>query len=143
MQTFGTRLKEMRKAVGLTQQQVAEQSGVSNTYVSALESGRKQAPPRAVVTALASCLEVDEAVLWDSARREREERLLERINGVPTSRRESRAENSPVLKPASVTLPPELDRALQSLSDVASSPQQRNSLARALEAIAAALREKA
>ncbi|MBU0595459.1 helix-turn-helix domain-containing protein [Candidatus Bipolaricaulota bacterium] len=143
MKTFGIRLKEMRKAANLTQQQVAERTGVSNTYISALESGRKQAPPRAIVTALAACLGAEETALWNLARSEREDRLRERINGVPTSRHVPRSENSASQACTDTPLPPEFDRAMQSLHDVTGNRQQRLSLAKALEAIAAALREKA
>ena len=114
---------------------------MSNTYISALESGRKPAPPRAIVTALAGCLGAEAGVLWNLARSEREDRLRERINGVPTSQRLRRANTVSRDTPES-RLPPELDDALESLGNLASDPQQRKSLAKALEALAAALRKK-
>jgi len=89
-QTFAHVLRQHRRRLRLTQAELAGKIGVSNTYISALESGRKQAPPRALVEALAASLDVPAATLWQTARAEREEHLRSRINGVPTSRRVSR-----------------------------------------------------
>ena len=36
------RLRQIRKAAGLTQQQLADQVGIGKSYVSEIESGRKQ-----------------------------------------------------------------------------------------------------
>jgi len=41
---FGSRLKERREAAGLTQTEVAEQAGVTQAYVSALETGVNRPP---------------------------------------------------------------------------------------------------
>lgn len=74
MSQFGDTLQELRIESGLTQLQVAERVGVSNAYISALESGRKPAPPYAIVSAMAAALTVDEEPLWDVASAEREDR---------------------------------------------------------------------
>ncbi|MBE0635789.1 helix-turn-helix domain-containing protein [Candidatus Bipolaricaulota bacterium] len=140
MATFGERIRDLRQEQGLTQWQVANHTGVSNTYISALESGRKPAPPHAIVTALASCLQVSEDTLWDLARTERENRLRRRIDGIPTSKRT----NHP-LSVARVETEPDassalLDQAMQSLRASAKNPKQRRTLADALEALGKSLR---
>jgi len=137
---FGDRVRELRIRAGLTQSQVAERIGVSNTYVSALESGRKAAPPHAVVVALSTCLAVDEAELWRLARAEREERLRRRIAGVPTSQRFYVVE--PAGPPADDPQPDDgLDRAFGALMDTVKTPKERRVLADVLEALARSLRK--
>lgn len=144
MTTFGERIKELRREAGLTQWNVANRTGVSNTYISALESGRKPAPPHVIVTALAACLQTSEEELWTLARAEREERLKRRIDGVPTSQRTARS-SSTLKNPAELTVTPEsgdpLEQALQTLRESATNPKQRRSLARALENLAENLRK--
>jgi len=140
MGAFGEALRRFRRAANLTQQEIANRTGVSNTYISALESGRKNAPPRAIVTALAACLGVKESELWSLARNEREARLRARINGVPTSRRVPRTPAPSAVE--DVGLAPELDRALHSLSELATTPEKQRRLAKAIETLTAALREE-
>lgn len=133
MATFGDQIRELRKKLGLTQWQVASRTGVTNTYISALESGRKPAPPHAIVTALAACLQVSEASLWAIARAEREHRLIQRIDGVPTSRR------TPIISEPATNVGEadvsniELEEAIQSLRESARNAKQRRSLTKALE----------
>ena len=139
MQTFGSRIKEVRQELGLTQWQVADRTGVSNTYISALESGRKPAPPHAIVTTLAACLQTSEEALWTPARAEREERLKRRIDGIPTSQRTARtstARSSLDVDPSDEVL----EQAIQTLRESAQDPKQRRSLARTLETLAKNLR---
>lgn len=52
------RLKEMRDARGWTQQQLADASGVSQTFISELESCKKQ-PTVSIALKLARALDVD------------------------------------------------------------------------------------
>lgn len=85
--TFGEELRKARKSLGLSQAELSGRVGVSNTYVSALESGKKTAPPYALVRALAAVLQIPEERLWSAARAEREARLRVRISGDPTSLR--------------------------------------------------------
>lgn len=138
MLTFGRRIRELRKMSNLTQWDVANETGVSNTYISALESGRKPAPPHAVVVALAACLQTDPEDLWLLARREREVRLMDRIQGVPTSlrRRTATPAETPHTAGSSDPADAELDEILQTLSDAAQTPSQRRALAGALETLA-------
>ncbi|MEW5826982.1 MAG: helix-turn-helix transcriptional regulator [Candidatus Bipolaricaulota bacterium] len=99
---FGNRLRELRTAAGMTQQELADALGVSSAYISAIEGGRKPAPPRAVVEQLARALRADHEALWETALAEREERLRQRLEGVPTSLRVEEA-------PAPVTTPQDSD----------------------------------
>jgi len=141
MPRFGEQLRELRRSAGLTQAVVAEAIGVSNTYISALESGRKPAPPQALVTALAACLGVEEDALWNLALEEREERLRQRIAGVPTSRRSRRpAPRAPIVELRSPT--DDVGAVLESFRDVAKSPTRRKRLASLLEDLAKFLREE-
>lgn len=84
---FGETLRQLRKETNQTQAALAEQIGVSHAYISALERGDKPAPRFEIVVSLARSLGTDEDELWQIARSEREERLVERIQGLPTSMR--------------------------------------------------------
>lgn len=139
---FGERLRDLRGRVGLTQSRLAERTGVSNTYICALESGRKPPPPHALVTALAACLGVDEETLWDLAQLEREARLRERIDGVPTSQR-TRRSKAPTSSPPAADSDGDanLSRAMAALAAAIRDPKQHRSLAHALQTIADSLRE--
>jgi len=86
---FGERLVEARKAAGVSQAELASRIGVSDTYISAIETGRKAAPPHVHVQAIAACLDVDENDLWRVALADREQRLRDRLAGVPTGARAS------------------------------------------------------
>ena len=92
---FGSELQEARKAAGLSQAELADHVGVSNTYISALESGRKSPPPRTLVSALESALGLSKESLWSAARDEREQRLRDRVDGHPTSERVPRTNVHP------------------------------------------------
>ncbi|MCK5247505.1 helix-turn-helix transcriptional regulator [Candidatus Bipolaricaulota bacterium] len=142
MARFGDKIKELRQKLGLTQWQVADRTGVSNTYISALESGRKPAPPHVIVTALAACLEISEEALWNLARAEREERLKQRIDGIPTSQRTARSPESAFSKFDANPSNAVLEQAIQALRETAQDPKQRRLLARALETLAKSLRGK-
>lgn len=59
---FGERVTEYRKAVGLTQLQLANISGISQSHVSQLERGTLE-PRLTTIMALATALQVDPALL--------------------------------------------------------------------------------
>ena len=59
---FGSRLRQLRQAAGLTQEELAELSGVSVKAISALERGHRQRPYPNTVRALAGALGVSDAV---------------------------------------------------------------------------------
>ena len=143
MNTFGNRIKELRRNIGLTQWDVANRTGVSNTYISALESGRKPAPPHVIVTALAACLQTSEEALWTLARAEREERLKRRIDGIPTSQRIARASKATISLHVQDRSDAQLEAAIQTLRDSTTSTtsaKQRQTLAQELETLAKRLR---
>lgn len=139
MPLFGETIRELRVRAGLTQSQVAEQIGVSNTYISALESGRKTAPPYALVAALSTSLGVDAQHLWSIARGEREDRLRQRIRGVPTSQRTCVAD--PPAPGDSRSERDDAEAAFAFLANAVKTPRERRLLARALEALAENLRK--
>ena len=60
MATFGERIRELRKASGLTQREFADQLGIDFTYVSKIENGRIEIPPsEQLITRMAALLKVD------------------------------------------------------------------------------------
>ena len=59
--TFGQRLRELRKAKGLTQEELARKTAISSTYVSKLETGVSTPPRHNVILALAKALDVNSA----------------------------------------------------------------------------------
>ncbi len=56
MATFGELLREMRRASGLSQRQLADRAGVDFTYISKLENGRLPAPADDTVVRLCEVL---------------------------------------------------------------------------------------
>ncbi len=141
MRRFGDRIRELREQAGLTQWQIAERTGVSNTYISALESGRKPAPPHAIVTALATCLETSEDELWNLARTEREERLRQRIDGIPTSRRTSPPIDASGWEHGMPLSESAIREAIKTLKQAALDPKRRRSLRKSLGDLAERLHE--
>jgi len=87
MAGFGNELARLRKAANLSQADLAHRIGVSDTYISAIETGRKAAPPHVHIQGIALCLGIDEDSLWRLALEDREMRLRERLAGIPTARR--------------------------------------------------------
>jgi len=63
MTPFGRRMRELRAARGLTQQQQADQLGVSKAYISALETGRRGQPSLPFVDQICVWL----GLIWDDA----------------------------------------------------------------------------
>jgi transcriptional regulator with XRE-family HTH domain len=57
---FGAQLRQLREAAGLTQEQLAERSGLTAKAISALERGERQRPYPHTVQALASALGLDD-----------------------------------------------------------------------------------
>ncbi|MEV6346319.1 helix-turn-helix domain-containing protein [Actinoplanes sp. NPDC051851] len=72
--SFGARLRSLRRAAGLTMEQLAEASGVSARAISDMERGHSRAPQARTLTALAQGLGLDPAqlgVLEETARQQR------------------------------------------------------------------------
>ena len=63
MTPFGERMRELRAARGLTQQQQADQLGVSKAYISALENGSRGRPSAPFVDQICAWL----GLIWDDA----------------------------------------------------------------------------
>ena len=63
MTPFGMRMRDLRAARGLTQQQQAEQLGVSTAYISALERGARGRPSAPFVDQICVWL----GLIWDDA----------------------------------------------------------------------------
>jgi transcriptional regulator with XRE-family HTH domain len=61
---FGERLKERRKALGLTQAQLFEQTGITTAYISFIERGRGN-PTLDMMVKLADAVELE---VWDMIR---------------------------------------------------------------------------
>jgi transcriptional regulator with XRE-family HTH domain len=55
---FGEYLKTLRKGTGLTQKELGDMAGFSNTEISRIESGDRQKPSPAILKAIAPCLGV-------------------------------------------------------------------------------------
>lgn len=58
-EAFGEKLKRLRKARGMSLQQVSVESGVSPSYISRLERNEKQSPSFPILVELARALKVD------------------------------------------------------------------------------------
>ncbi len=56
--TFAQRLRTLREAAGLTQMELADRSGVSQSVLSLLESGKRLEPNFRIVVCLADVLGV-------------------------------------------------------------------------------------
>jgi len=79
--SLGMRIKTLRKALEITQQQLADKTDVSRIYIQALESNRRL-PSMKVLNRLASALEVDVTDLVQSMPSDKRGRLhLEEILG--------------------------------------------------------------
>ncbi|WP_122979277.1 ATP-binding protein [Actinoplanes teichomyceticus] len=65
MPEFGSRLRELRRAAGLTMEQLAEASGVSARAISDMERGHSRAPQARTLAALATGLGLDPGQLGD------------------------------------------------------------------------------
>jgi PAS domain S-box-containing protein len=59
--TFGQRLRELRKAKGLTQEELAQKTAISSTYVSKLETGSMPPPRQKIILSLAEALDINSA----------------------------------------------------------------------------------
>jgi len=62
---FGERVRELRKAQGMSQRNLAERSGIDFTYLSKIENGRLEPPSEDVIRRIAEELNVssDELII--------------------------------------------------------------------------------
>ncbi|MCC7168018.1 MAG: helix-turn-helix transcriptional regulator [Rhodospirillales bacterium] len=63
MTPFGERVRELRKARGMTLSRMAGELGLSPAYLSALEHGRRGRPAPGLVMQICGCL----GLIWDEA----------------------------------------------------------------------------
>ncbi len=77
--TFGQRLRELRKAKGLTQRELADIVGLNFTYLSKIENGAMQPPRGKTIAALANALDMDADELFGLAKKVPSQ-FLEHIN---------------------------------------------------------------
>jgi len=136
----------------MTQARVAQEIGVSDAYISALESGRKPAPPRALVDAIEYCVHARKNELWELARKEREARLAERINGAPAALRIRHYPSDPQPRepedapaPSTETEPPEagdagLESAVQAIKEAIRDQSAKRQVIALLEAVVGELK---
>jgi len=153
MSAFGDRLRHLRQLADLTQARVAQEIGVSDAYISALESGRKPAPPRALVDAIEYSVHARKNELWELARKEREARLADRINGSPAAlriRHYPSATSQPV-GPADVSTPSReteprdtgdasLENAVQAIKEAVQDQGAKQQIIALLEAVVGELK---
>lgn len=66
---FGQRLRELRKAKGMTQRELADKVGINFTYLSKLETGVMPRPGEKIILALAKVLDADLDELFGLARK--------------------------------------------------------------------------
>jgi len=77
--TFGQRLRELRKAKGLTQRELADRVGLSFTYLSKIENGAMPPPRGKTITDLANALDADADEMFGLAKKVPSQ-FLEHIN---------------------------------------------------------------
>jgi len=75
LELFGRRVRAVRKAAKLTQEQIAEKAGVTPNFLGYIERGKKQ-PSLNLVFALARALNVPVETLFRFERAERDETAL-------------------------------------------------------------------
>ncbi len=75
LKLFGRRVRTLRKAAKLTQEQVAEKAGVTSNFLGYIERGEKQ-PSFNMIVALAKALSVSVETLFRFERAEHDEAVL-------------------------------------------------------------------
>lgn len=86
MTPFGVFLEKVRRSRQLRQKQLAVDLGINASYISALETGRKEPPSRRVLERLIAALDLsdeEQTVLWESA--EQSQRSIQLPDGMRLS----------------------------------------------------------
>lgn len=65
--SFGQRVRELRKARGLSQKELAAKASIDFTYLSKIENARRLPPRERVIRAMAEALQIDERELMTLA----------------------------------------------------------------------------
>ena len=64
---FGQRIRELRKARGMSQKELAAKASIDFTYLSKIENARRLPPRERVIRAMAQALQIDERELMTLA----------------------------------------------------------------------------
>lgn len=75
MKSFGDLLRDFRRRLSMTQQEIADRLGLSSPYIAQMESGFKPPPPEAIVEKLAKIMRLqpeDASIFRSAAEAERE-----------------------------------------------------------------------
>lgn len=80
---FGSYLRRHRQRMGWSQGRLAQEIGVTSTYIHLLEKGRVDAPTDRRAEQLAEALDLDVAEVRDLARKERLERYVAKQGWAP------------------------------------------------------------
>ncbi|AMK76909.1 MULTISPECIES: helix-turn-helix domain-containing protein [Methylomonas] len=86
MTPFGVFLEKIRRSRQLRQKQLAVDLGINASYISALETGRKEPPSRQILERLITALDLsddEQAALWESA--EQSQRSIQLPDGMRLS----------------------------------------------------------
>lgn len=65
--SFGQRIRELRKAGGMSQKELAAKASIDFTYLSKIENARRLPPRERVIRAMAQALQIDERELMTLA----------------------------------------------------------------------------
>lgn len=64
---FGRRVRELRKARGMSQKELAAKASIDFTYLSKIENARRLPPRERVIAAMAQALQIEEGELMTLA----------------------------------------------------------------------------
>ena len=67
--SFGEKVAEQRKKLGLSQKELAQKVGISPQYLNDIEHGKRNPDSDALIEKLAKALQLDNAVLYYLARK--------------------------------------------------------------------------
>ena len=81
---IGENLKKIRKSKKITLQQLENKTGITNSYISAIENGKKNNPSQDVLERLAAALEVPVSAFFDNI----DIRKIEKNNDIRGSERD-------------------------------------------------------
>ena len=76
---FGEALKRARKKSGLTLREISESVGLSLSYISDMEQGRRSPPTMEIISKIETLLSLEEGALSDRAKKEMEETFKEKM----------------------------------------------------------------
>ena len=86
LKEFGSKVRELRKSRGLSQEKLAEKAGLHYTYIGAVERGEKNISLQNIEK-IAKALDTDIAELFTFLRQMKKNRIFEEIVNLLSSRR--------------------------------------------------------